>query len=210
MPPRRRRARAVIRFTPVTTTNAVTPRTLLISLASKAGTDDYGNAFPQGILASAGVIEGPVFVGSDYLSNQQGSFYYSGPPALGNLISSVAPAAGTDAQGNAYLTGTASYLPGSTYSAVAITGGAVAWFTAPGAAGPWTEVGVMEIALTGSNPLVFSFSALGGNINMPQSAVPGLPLASPAPSSYNVVWGTQVVNAINNLYSMLQASGTSN
>jgi hypothetical protein len=209
MPPRRRRARALVRFTAVRGANAIAPRTLLVSLASAAGVDDYGNAYPQGIFAGAGVIEGPTFVGSDYLSNAAGSFYYSGAPALGNLISSVAAADGTDAQGNAYLAGTVSYLPGGTYSAVAITGGAVAWFTSPGAAGPWTEVGVMEIALTSGNPLVFSFNSLGGNINMPQNAVFGLPLASPAPSSYNVVWGTQVVNAINNLYSMLQAAGVS-
>src|SRR5581483_9665650 len=39
-------------------------RTLLIALASAAATDDYGIAFPQGIFAGAGVIEGPELIGS--------------------------------------------------------------------------------------------------------------------------------------------------
>lgn len=32
---------------------------MLISLASAAGTDDYGNTYPEGIYATAGLIEGP-------------------------------------------------------------------------------------------------------------------------------------------------------
>jgi hypothetical protein len=39
-------------------------RQLIISLASHSGTDDYGNAFPQGILATAGTIEGPNIIGA--------------------------------------------------------------------------------------------------------------------------------------------------
>lgn len=41
------------------------PPQLLIALASQAGTDGFANSFPQGILAKAGVIEGPeIIVGS--------------------------------------------------------------------------------------------------------------------------------------------------
>jgi hypothetical protein len=109
-PPRRPRARAVIRFTPVTTANAAPSRTLLISLASSAGADDYGNSFPRGILATAGVIQGPEFLGSDFIITAAGAFFYSGTPAAGNLTASVASASGTDPYGNAYLAGIVSYV----------------------------------------------------------------------------------------------------
>lgn len=163
------------------------PKTLLISLASAAGTDDFGNAYPQGIFAAAGVIEGPEFIGENFEINAAGSFYYSGTPAFGNLISSVAPADGTDRFGNAYLAGTASYLGGfSTWSANAVTGGATAWYTGPGAGGPWSIVGEIEIALIGTPTLVLDFLQLAGAINIPQP--------TPAASSAAII-------------SMLQAAG---
>ena len=43
-------------------TAQLSPRTLLIALASKAGTDDYGNTFPQGIYVTEGLIEGPTII----------------------------------------------------------------------------------------------------------------------------------------------------
>ncbi len=49
--PRRRLSRAVVAFRPVATANRAAPRTLLLSLAATAGTDDFGNAYPQGIAA---------------------------------------------------------------------------------------------------------------------------------------------------------------
>jgi hypothetical protein len=86
-------------------------RQLLISLASKAGTDDYGNSFPQGILATAGIIEGPVFEGSDFIINQAGMFFYSATPAAGNLIMSLSNslAGGVDGFGNKYVFGLCLY-----------------------------------------------------------------------------------------------------
>lgn len=41
--------------------------------------------------------------------NPNGTFVYSSAPALGNLIASVAPAAGTDPFGNSYVEGIAAY-----------------------------------------------------------------------------------------------------
>ncbi len=137
-----------------------------------------------------------------------GVFVYSTTPAAGKLIGSVAGAAGTDPYGNAYLAGTTSYLPGATYSAVSLNGGAVQFYTAPGFGGPWSFVGSVIIALSGST-LVINFTNLSGAINTPQPAIGGLPLASPAPTSYGVVWGTEVVNAINSIYSLLQAANVS-
>src|SRR5512146_586720 len=49
------------------------------------------------------------FDGTDFEINSSGAFFYSGVPASGNLIASIAPAAGTDAHGNAYVQGIASY-----------------------------------------------------------------------------------------------------
>jgi hypothetical protein len=48
----------------------VAPRNLLLSLASQSGTDDYGNAFPQGIYASAGLIEGPTVIAGESTETQ--------------------------------------------------------------------------------------------------------------------------------------------
>lgn len=80
----------------------VVPRQLIISLASMAGTDDYGNSFPQGMLATAGVIEGPTFIGEDFIINSAGAFFYNGEPAAGKLILSISASttAYTDSFGN--------------------------------------------------------------------------------------------------------------
>jgi hypothetical protein len=42
------------------------------------------------------------FYGLDFILNSQGLFFYNGVPALGNLIVSITPNAGTDTYGNAY------------------------------------------------------------------------------------------------------------
>lgn len=42
------------------------------------------------------------FNGTDFIINTSGAFFYSGVPALGNLIISIASVAGTDAHGNTY------------------------------------------------------------------------------------------------------------
>ena len=68
-----------------------------------------------------------------------GIFVYSGAPAFGNLIYSVAAAAGTDGFGNAYLGGSVTYSGG--VLAVAVTGTAIQTFSAPGPGGPWSTTG---------------------------------------------------------------------
>ena len=42
------------------------------------------------------------FYGTDYIINVDGIFFYSGTPAAGNLVLSIAPSAGSDTFGNAY------------------------------------------------------------------------------------------------------------
>jgi hypothetical protein len=51
------------------------------------------------------VLSGGTVTGPDYILNPQGFFFYSAAPAHGNLIISVAPAAGTDGFANAYPAG---------------------------------------------------------------------------------------------------------
>lgn len=67
-----------------------------------AGTDQFGNTFPQGLSVLVGE-----FAGTDFMINADGLFFYNGTPALGSLIISMAPiAGGTDAYGNNYPQGT--------------------------------------------------------------------------------------------------------
>ncbi|MHB1595388.1 MAG: hypothetical protein ACYCO9_16395 [Streptosporangiaceae bacterium] len=75
------------------------PGNLVFSVSAAAGTDPYGNAYPAGVstTAGSGTIEGP-----DYLIDSAGAFWYSGTPGSGNLILSIAGAAGTDPHGNIY------------------------------------------------------------------------------------------------------------
>ncbi len=138
-----------------------------------------------------------------------GIWVYSGAPAFGNLIASVLGAVGTDPYGNATLAGTTSYLPGATYSAVSLTGGAVNFRTAPGAAGPWTSAGQLIIALSGST-LVLNFTDLSGAINVPQPAIPvSMPLALPPPAAYSQLYAGLQAAAINDIYALLQAANIS-
>jgi hypothetical protein len=154
-----------------------TPKQLLISLASAAGTDDYGTNYPQGILATAGVIEGPEFVGTDFLINSSGMFLYAGTPASGNLVAWVAQANGTDAFGNAYSAGFGSFAssPDVLYTAIqagqalfavslaAITGGyAGAIFQGNAAGGELVIDSGGQTALDGGASIVLASRATAG------------------------------------------------
>jgi len=60
-----------------------------------------GSAYFFNVTAS-GTITATSFAGTDFVINAAGQFFYSGTPALGNLIISIAQSAGTDTFGNAY------------------------------------------------------------------------------------------------------------
>lgn len=114
---------------------------LIVSIASAAGTDAHGNAYPQGINVTTGTISGTTisgstitgttFDGTNFEINATGAFFYSGTPALGNLVTSITPGSttsGTDAHGNTYYGGVTSYTPngsGGATTAVALQSGAV-------------------------------------------------------------------------------------
>lgn len=59
---------------------------------------------------NAATFTGSTFNGTDFIINTAGSFFYSGTPATGNLIASIAAASGTDAFGNAYPAGVQSTI----------------------------------------------------------------------------------------------------
>jgi hypothetical protein len=83
-----------------------------------AGTDPYGNVYPQGLSVDLGVISGTTINFSNGYINSNGFFLYSGTPATGNLIATFTFAAGTDAFSNKYLSGVTAYLivAGTTYA----------------------------------------------------------------------------------------------
>lgn len=56
-----------------------------------------------------GTVTAGTFQGTNFVINSTGAFFYSGTPALNNLIVSIANAAGTDAYGNDYLSGVTTY-----------------------------------------------------------------------------------------------------
>lgn len=79
---------------------------LIFSVAAVAGTDPYGNAYPAGLSITGA---NSTITGTNYIINVNGAFFYSGTPALGNLIASIASAAGTDSFGNVYVAGFGAY-----------------------------------------------------------------------------------------------------
>lgn len=100
---------------------------LIGSWAGAAGTDAFGNPYPQGLSVNIGAITGTAitgssFSGTNFVLNANGLFMYSGTPALGNLIVSDANAGGTDPFGNAYKIGVATYGPSSSYVQLAANG----------------------------------------------------------------------------------------
>lgn len=115
--------------------------TLIGSWAAQAGVDPYGNAYPQGLNVTTGSITGVTFNGTNFVINSSGMFFYSGTPAAGNLILSIANASGTDAFGNAYLSGTVTYaqVSGGNFSAYQAANGQWAFYGATSEAGPWTQ-----------------------------------------------------------------------
>ena len=78
------------------------------------------------------------FNGTDFVINSAGAFFYSGPPAAGNLIASVTNGAGTDSFGNNYLGTTATY-DNSSGIATALAAGFVAFYSGS-LAGGWSAL----------------------------------------------------------------------
>lgn len=60
------------------------------------------------------------FNGTDFVINSSGAFFYSGTPANGNLIVSIAPGGGTDAYGNQYPQGIGAFGSLGTITAIGL------------------------------------------------------------------------------------------
>jgi hypothetical protein len=73
---------------------------------NRDGSAEFNNGTFRGTVTAA------AFVGTDFVMNSAGAFFYDGTPALHNMIASIAPAAGTDTFGNHYVAGPAAYDTG--------------------------------------------------------------------------------------------------
>ena len=85
---------------------------LIGSWAGMAGTDGEGNSYPQGLNVTVGNIAGTTITAGDTIINSDGIFVYSSTPANGDLVASIAQAPGSDAFGNTYVDGIATYDSG--------------------------------------------------------------------------------------------------
>lgn len=123
-----------------------------------SGTAEFNNVTVRG-----------TFQGTRFTINTAGEFLYSGVPAAGNLSTSIAPVAGTDAFGNAYLDGVQNYL-GTSFTGIA--GGNV-WFgdmstgyAGAGLIGAVGATGIFLSAPTYSEPDTATFAAESGDTSL--------------------------------------------
>ena len=99
------------------------------------------------------------------------ALYYSAAPAAGNLVASIAAAAGTDAFGNSYLAGVVAYNPGSGLAQELGPNSFNLLTGAAGGGGPWTIHGFID--LVGGNLVIGGASASGTSIFIsPDTAQP--------------------------------------
>jgi hypothetical protein len=87
---------------------------LIGSWAGQAGTDAFGNSYPQGLSVDIGAITGTAitgssFAGTNFILDGNGGRWYSSTPAKNNLIASIGNAQYTDAFTNIVLPGLVSY-----------------------------------------------------------------------------------------------------
>lgn len=99
--------------------------------------------------------------GAEFIINTAGAFFYSPSEAAGNLIASIAPAAGTDALGNHFVAGIASY--GGTF-AMANTNAIIQFYTGSLSSG-WSSAAAIEsdgsfIDLAGTSTIQISAPAI--------------------------------------------------
>lgn len=127
---------------------------------NKDGSAEFNNGVFRGTVTAA------AFIGTDFVINTQGQFFYSGPPALGNLILSIAPVAGvSDGFGNAFDAGLATYAGGvDTFHLDAATG---TLRTGTAAAAHWQfDVPASQFSMFDINAaLTARLSAAAGNSN---------------------------------------------
>jgi hypothetical protein len=138
-----------------------------------------------GDVTAEGTITATSFAGTDFLINSAGVFVYSGTPAAGNLVGSIAASGGTDGFGNNYLAGSASYA--ATF-ATALNAGFVAFYSGS-LAGGWSALSSVagdvagnlqvnaggQLQLVGSGGVTINGSADTGNPTINSTSTNGLP-----------------------------------
>lgn len=152
---------------------------LVGSWAISAGTDPYGNPYPQGFNVAVGALSA-----GDLVINAAGEFLYSAAPAAGNLIYSNTNTTGTDPFGNNYLAGLSNYN-NSTHTAINITSGGLRFYTFtpnPGAvftlftAGVQISQGVLTAGdqiINNAGQFIYSATPAAGNLIYSNANVAG-------------------------------------
>jgi hypothetical protein len=92
---------------------------LVMSIASSAGSDSFGNSYPKGFNVQSGILPAITGVRIEVFGTTGGFLVYSGTPALGNLVASIFASAGTDPFGNSVKAGIVTYSSGSEYATLA-------------------------------------------------------------------------------------------
>jgi hypothetical protein len=119
-----------------------------VAWISNGTTDPYGNALPNG--AELGIAGTGVFTAGNTLITPSGEFIYSGTPALGNLVISLTPAAGTDSLGNVYKADFTVY--GSNGTSVQVLAGTPASVRIGTGDAAETTPGLISTVIQGSGP----------------------------------------------------------
>lgn len=124
------------------------------------------------------------------------NLYYSGTPALGNLVASESAAGGTDAKGNVYLPGNVTYSGGGVL-AVAISGTAIQAWSAPGPAGPWSATGgTISVFATNFNVSAPAGISLGGGPVVATAGTAALPTVITTDTPHSVTPPTGMTGTI--------------
>jgi hypothetical protein len=124
------------------------------------------------------VLVGGSFTGTNFIINSAGTFFYSGPPAHGNLIASITSAGGTDGFSNTYDAGIVSYQPSGTAVVAQLFAGNLNFGTPAAMAGTGGKLPA-SIGL-GSPPTDGVLSILPGAASGTDTPSPIITLLSPA------------------------------
>ena len=148
------------------------------------------------------------FAGTDFVINSSGAFFYSPSEAAGNLIASIAAAAGADQFGNQYLAGVSSY--GASFASQ-LGGGFVVLYSGSQLGG-WAAGAQVETDVSGDLVLDSVSGKIIGNITTPQPAISISSLPTDTNSGSTWVSGERAfmnnnwVSPINSNFSAIKAA----
>lgn len=119
----------------------------------------------NGTTVSAATINGSTFNGTDFIFNSSGLFFYSGTPALGNLVLTIGTtSAGTDGFGNAYAAGNIVVYNSSTaFTVIKASSAGNLLLGAGSSAGAGLELPAQSATPTSSTSILYADSS--GNIS---------------------------------------------